>query len=211
MYLLNNNYPLAVIEKGINMAVSIPQNKLREEKNILTQSPDLPFVSTYDKSNTFQRAKDVYEVIQREPSLKPIFGETKLINCRRQPQNLKQILTRASFREEEEQFRVTKCNGPRCQICTFILEGYYFQFPQQLFFVNAHMTCNVKNVLYVIKCAGCEKIYIGETCDFRLRVNNHRDHCRNAGGLSVNKHIHSCAKQKIPPFFYNAIFQIKER
>ena len=209
-YLLNNNYPIKVIEKGISMAVAIPQSQLREEKSETTKSLDIPFVSTFDKSNTFQKVKDVYRVVQEDPSLKPIFGEVKLINCRRQPKNLKQMLTRAAFREEKEQFQVTKCNGPKCQICNFIIEGNYFQFPQQIFYVNAHMTCNVRNVLYVIKCAGCGELYIGETSDFRLRVNNHRDHCRNAGGLFVNKHINNCAKQIVPPFFIMPFFKIKK-
>ena len=65
--------------------------------------------------------------------------------------------------------------------CNFIIEGKCFQSKQQLFYVNANMNCNVKNCLYVIKCAGCNALYIRETGDFRLRTNTHTDHCRNSG------------------------------
>ena len=126
------------------MALSIPQENLREEYKLIAHSQDIPFVSTFDKTNTLHEVRNIYKVAQQEPSLKPIFGKINLINCRRQPKNLKQMLTSAAFKEGKENFSITICRGPRCQVCNFIIEGESFKFHQQIFYVNAHMNCNVK-------------------------------------------------------------------
>ena len=52
------------------------------------------------------------------------------------------------------------------------------------------MACDTRNYVYVIGCVGCYKYYIGETSNFRLRANKHRDHTKI--GLGVNKHIFHC-------------------
>ena len=44
-----------------------------------------------------------------------------------------------------------------------MLEGNHFTFAnQKTFKVNAAMSCDVKNVIYVITCRGCGENYIGE-------------------------------------------------
>ena len=68
------------------------------------------------------------------------------------------------------------------------------------------MNCNTCNCIYVIECQGCSKLYIGETNNFRLRTNFHRDHCNKNIGLDVSRHIFSCTvnksiKFKIMPFY----------
>ena len=61
-----------------------------------------------------------------------------------------------------------------------------------------------------MRCEGCKKLYIGETSNFRSRVNLHKSHIKNKGGLFVNKHISQCNDNiskdikyvfKIMPFF----------
>ena len=37
----------------------------------------------------------------------------------------------------------------------------YFDFNGKKYYVNATMSCDVKNVLYVIRCLGCNEYYIG--------------------------------------------------
>lgn len=54
------------------------------------------------------------------------------------------------------------------------------------------MTCNTLNSIYVLKCWECEKLYIGETNNFCLRINLHKDHAKNKNDLNVSKHIFKC-------------------
>ena len=50
-----------------------------------------------------------------------------------------------------------KCNIPNCSLCQHLLEQNYFDFNGKIFYVNATMSCDVKYVLYVIRCLGCKE------------------------------------------------------
>ena len=56
-----------------------------------------------------------------------------------------------------------KCNRPNCSLCQHLLEQNYFDFNGKIFHVNATKSCDVKNVLYVIRCLRCKEYYIGQT------------------------------------------------
>ena len=58
------------------------------------------------------------------------------------------------------------------------------------------MSCNTLNYIYVIKCLGCQKLYIGETNNLRFRTNLHRDHSSKNIGLNVSRHIYECTRGK---------------
>ena len=65
------------------------------------------------------------------------------------------------------------------------------------------MTCDVKNVLYVMKCSGCGEEYIGQTGDYlRKRVTVHNQQIRDPRTrmLYVSGHIDTCAHQTIPKY-----------
>jgi hypothetical protein len=50
-----------------------------------------------------------------------------------------------------------------CQLCPDIIEGESFTFKgnNKRCFPNANMTCDTKNVIYVLVCNGCDEIYLG--------------------------------------------------
>ena len=59
------------------------------------------------------------------------------------------------------------------------------------------MSCDAKNLIYVIKCKGCDEEYIGETGDtLRHRLTVHRQQIRDARVriLYVSNHIANCAR-----------------
>ena len=45
--------------------------------------------------------------------------------------------------------------------------------------MNASMSCDVKIVVYVITCRGCNEIYIGETVNLRHRTTVHNQQIRD--------------------------------
>ena len=65
------------------------------------------------------------------------------------------------------------------------------------FAIKEQMTCETKNVIYLIKCCGCEKTYIGETgmC-LKQRMSTHKTHINHAEHrkLAVSHHIFHCAR-----------------
>ena len=66
------------------------------------------------------------------------------------------------------------------------------------------MTCEVKNVVYVMKCRGCDEEYIGETGNYlRRQVTVHNQQIRDPKTrmLFVSEHLSLCAHQMNPKFY----------
>ena len=69
--------------------------------------------------------------------------------------------------------------------------------------IRSCMDCNCKNVVYCINCH-CGKSYIGETSDFRGRVNLHKQQIleQEYRHLYASEHLFECGnKWKIMPIF----------
>ena len=89
-----------------------------------------------------------------------------------------------------------------------MLEGNHFTFAnQKTFKVNAAMSCDVKNVIYVITCRGCGENYIGETTNLRHRTTVHNQQIRDPGTreIPLSVHLDTCSnadpKYFIFPFY----------
>ena len=110
--------------------------------------------------------------------LNDILNNTKVIKSKRQPNNLKQILTHAKFSQtnNDENYEVKKCNDRRCKVCEILIEGKVFKFKNchTEFEVKRNFTCNSKNVVYVIQCDRCKEEYIGSTQQLNHRVALHK-------------------------------------
>ena len=78
--------------------------------------------------------------------------DTTVIKSQRRPKTLK-ILTSSTFRENKTQGD-TKCKNKRCGVCDIIIEGkpYTFKNPKRKFIMNKDLSCNSKNVVYIIEC-----------------------------------------------------------
>ena len=92
----------------IKKALEIPQNELRKpkEKQIAYV---LPLISTFNPNNPPVYKK---EVLKRNNI--PGFQNTKLINSKLQPPNLKKLLAKAEL-------GVRKCQDLRCECCESLL------------------------------------------------------------------------------------------
>ena len=61
--------------------------------------------------------------LRHSKKMESTLKNTDLIVSRRQPKNLKQILTKAEFSNSAIKREVTKCNEPRCGTCDIIITG----------------------------------------------------------------------------------------
>ena len=64
-----------------------------------------------------------------------------------------------------------------------------------------HMSCDIKNVTYIMKCRGFGEEYIGEAGNFlRKKATIHNQHIRDPQTrmIKVSEHIDICAKKCIP-------------
>ena len=138
------------------------------------------------------------------------FKNINVIHGRRQPPNLKRILTSAEFSSKNNaENGVFKC-GKNCKCCDSLLtqKSYTFKNVNQEFVVKSRMDCNSSNFIYVVICPTCKEEYIGETGGdktlLRNRVTLYRQHIKDPKyeKLPVERHLRECGKGnfKIFPF-----------
>ena len=169
------------------------------------------FVSTYNPKNpeVFNIINQNLPILYEDRHMKDLYSKYTFIKSKRQPKNLKKLLTKARFDSTTITPEVKKCNGKKCGLCIHLIEGNSFQFNcGAVFEIKQSMSCDVKNLIYVMKCAGCGLEYIGETSDLRKRVTVHNQQIRDPRirVLKVSAHIDACAntcnpKYHILPFY----------
>ena len=101
------------------------------------------------------------------------------------------------------------CTNTSCGTCPYLqhnVNGIKFNHSGVHFKIKTKMTCEVKDVIYVVTCSGCGKQYIGETEDLHNRVTIHNQQINHPQyrHLNVSRHIARCAigrklKYKICP------------
>ena len=210
-YLTAQKYPLTVIDSGIERAIQIPREELLRPKERNEEKSILPFISTYNPNNTGISSviKDNLSILKTDDKWKNILERNKFINCYRSPPSLGSLLTRSKFTSCQEIGGAFKCKKSRCGCCKNMEECNQIKFENGFeFHIKSRITCQTKNVIYCLKCAGCNRLYIGQTkMELRFRMTLHRQHINDEdlGRLYVSKHIRECAKTDIPfrvtPFF----------
>lgn len=204
-FLMKQHYPEQVIEHGLQKAMSLDKNVLR---TVTTKGKEniVPYVSTYNPRDPemFSVIIENMPILQEDEKMRKILANYKFIKSKRQPYNLKRLLTKAKFTSNHT-CEVRKCTKPNCGLCIHLLEGNSFQFNCGMNFkVYEDMTCEVKNVIYVMKCRGCGEEYIGETGNFlRKRVTIHNQQIRDPRTrmLPVSGHIDECASNLNPKYY----------
>jgi hypothetical protein len=68
------------------------------------------------------------------------------------------------------------CKGARCGLCVQLPSTTNVSFADSSFTwtIRSLVNCNSRNCVYLAVCRLCGLKYVGETVDFRLRMNNHR-------------------------------------
>ena len=98
--LQNQGYPKWLVNSSITGPLKIPKQQLwkaREQKE--DQKQKLCFVATHNPRNPdiFKIIKDTLNILHASPKMKKAIQNVQLINSKRQPPNLKKLLTRAKF------------------------------------------------------------------------------------------------------------------
>ena len=115
--LKTQKYQKMVVEKGIEKALAVPQEQRRSEK-LKKKDNILPFIFTYNPNNPkmFPKVREIYGSVQSLKTLDKIFAKRKLIDCKREPSNLKRLLCSSKFLTNKSTFKLTKC-GKSCFCC----------------------------------------------------------------------------------------------
>ena len=82
---------------------------------------------------------------------------------------------------------------------------------KETFEVKRNLSCTSKNVIYFIRCLGCQEFYIGQTGDiFRNRLTVHRQQMFRPEYriLGMSKHIASCGSSLSKKFEAAPLYQM---
>ena len=108
-------------------------------------------------------------MLNASPRMKEAMTTKRIIQNKRQPPNLKKMLTRARFTMEEtdSQPKIQRCKYTRCKTCHKLQTGSEIRLGQkrERFEIKRKMNCSVRNFIYVITCIACREQYIGESGD----------------------------------------------
>ena len=131
----------------------------------------------------------------------------KLIQSRRQPSNLKKILTKAEFTSKPPV--ASECGDKRCECCKHLLlsDHYVFKQVSYKFTLKTPITCDSANLIYVLICSGCNGEYIGETGIYKQKLRDrarlYRQHIRQPEyhqQLKVEGHLKNCSNGEFTIF-----------
>ena len=211
--IIKMGYPTAVIDDAISKATRMNKDVLLQT---ITKFEDqkVPYVSSFNpnKPDFFTEIRKNLPILFRSETMKRALGDKQIINSKRQLQNLKIILANAKFRLNDNcENSVTKCGRSNCGLCSQLMEETEFDFKLgKLFKVNASMTCNARNVVYVILCRGCNELYIGETNKLRKRIIVHNQQIRDRSKRMIPRsgHIDKCSRLN-PKYFICPFFKEK--
>lgn len=212
-YLGKRKYPPKLVEDAIKKVKLLDRTNLLKKPEKSNEADIIPYVTTFNPYNPeiFSEISQYKRILHRNDTLHKIFKNKIFLKSKRQPPNLKRILTKAKFTSKmTEEFQVKKCKEPRCGLCKHLLEGTSISFKDKTFKIKDNMTCKAKNVIYVIQCRGCNEQYIGETGNLRNRVTLHNQHIRvpTLRKIPLSGHIADCSDRE-PKYYISPFYQMK--
>ena len=210
--LINAGYPEGLVHSAIQNAMALSSDDLQKhQKNDAEDDSLMTFVHTYDPAHpaVLWEIKNRISRLFTSTECAPIFGDTKIINSRREPKNLLRLLQYSRFDETGSTAYnkgVSKCGVPNCKLCSEIMEtdSVYFNNAGFSLRINAKLDCTARNVVYALFCGACSKSYIGETVCLRERASTHRSNSKSEDRavMEVSSHLNKCNQGfKICPIF----------
>ena len=181
------------------------------EKETTNENDMIVFSTTHNPNNApiAGMIKNTYKGIQSTDSLKNVFKNKRMVIANKRTQNLKEIVTHASYENGETKLNrsgIKRC-GKNCVTCGHLQETTEVKFNEhdKPFHLKYNFSCNSRNLIYLIVCKCKVHTYIGECQILKQRVLLHRSNinCERNRILKVSKHIYECSKGEfsIYPFY----------
>ena len=198
-HLRKQDYPEEIINFGIQKALEKGPIKTDQRNTNKTVDEIIPFVTTFNPRdfNVFKFMKQIENNLHESEKMNKVLSKKKIINSKRQPKNLKRILTNSRFDFTEVGPSVQRCSDKRCRTCPSLIEGNSITFINgKHFTVRQSISCKTRNVIYSLICKKCKQFYVGETkTELKTRMTVHRQQT-NHEDLTIiraNEHFAHCS------------------
>ena len=135
-------------------------------------------------------------LLHKSVTMKTVFPYLPLISFS-QPHNLCRSLCRAKLRQaasvnDEPPRPSQSCGKSRCKLClSLICSNYISSTANNKTFkcYNENTSCDSKWIIYVISCPICNLQYVGQSNNFRARMNGHKSDFRLYAAGKINKMV----------------------
>ena len=200
----NRDYPSNVIQRAQERVSAIPRHALISERSDVPDAqPTIPLVLTYHPTNAL--IKNImtrnFHLLRDDPDTRDIYEPVRILCSYRRDTNLRDSLVRSHLNTisvSGEDRGTFPCGRSRCNTCTHTNASPTINTPGGCITITSRYTCISQNVVYVIKCCTCNRIYIGETG--RRLGDRFREHLRSTRqantDLPVGRHFtspsHAC-------------------
>ena len=161
---------------------AIPRHALISERSdVPNAQPTIPLVLTYHPTNAL--IKNImtrnFHLLRDDPDTRDIYEPVRILCAYRRDTNLRDSLVRShlNISASDEDRGTFPCGRSRCNTCTHINASPTINTFGGCITITSKYTCISQNVVYVIKCRTCNKIYIGET--ERRLGDRFREHLRS--------------------------------
>ena len=180
-YLLKRGYNRNFVTKQIRRASDIPRRLTLQTKDV-NKPKRIPFITTFNPSlpHISNIIKKHYNLLLSSNRCKKVFQHLPVVAFRRSL-NLRDLLVTAKISSNSANPQLPcgsfRC-GKNCSTCPYISHGltsYTFSSTGETRSIKSNLTCDTKNLIYMIQCNRCNLQYIGETKRrLKDRFNEHR-------------------------------------
>ena len=113
-----------------------------------TLGPDAT-LNTQIHKNSVQVIQSNIPILNEDPKVNSILPNFKIIKSKR----LKRLLTKVKLNNNNH-LDVKRCQRPNYSLCIHLIDAIEFKCRRK-FYAHKSMNCEVKNVIYVMKCRDC--------------------------------------------------------
>ena len=157
-FYLNKHYPKNIIKRTLDLVKQILQS-IR-----VTDAEERLILSLLYHPSTIC----LYRIILKNESEKASAEVAKIFNHHRshikKDTNIRDILVRSNIQPTTTHIpRTTPCNQNKCKTYPFFCTSVEVQGIKCTMNVTKHSNCQTYDIVYVIRCTKCAKLYIGET------------------------------------------------
>ena len=182
-FFINRGYPQQILQQALNrVAVAQREAIISEPVDAVVAQPTIPLVLTYHPNNTLVKSilTSNLHLLRNDPDITAIFQPLRILSAYRRDGNLRDSLVRSTLNSTtvvDDDRGTFPCGRSRCNTCTHTNVSAFVDSPGGRITINDKFTCTSNNVVYVIKCRVCNKLYIGETG--RRLGDRFREHLRS--------------------------------
>ena len=145
-------------------------------------------------------------ILHEDLSIKEIFPRKSITTVYRRQKNLKEMLAPSSYPKSVnwQVNIITPCNS--CDICKHYLvaeKKFTSNVTGKTYFIKGDLSCNSKNVIYLITCDKCKDEYIGSAVDFKPRFRVHKSDIKTKKErCGTSRHFNEKCLCSTSPFGY---------